>query len=1140
MNCSPMRTLTAFILFLLPLMLSAQKKEKPGMLWKISGNGLSKPSYLLGTIHLKDKRMFQFPESLYQAIDQTEGLALESDPHWPSPDRSGDSLAKITLVKNRTNAANYKKISSRLSTIFKKPADQVTLYDLDGHMATYYARVKPENNMSTSLDPYLYSIAKRIGKWTGALEDWGDVKTAPTDTITQHHVKEILKTEEQLAKFMDSVITFYLSDDLGKFNKVFRTSVDSSALMVRRNLKMAARMDSLMRVRNMLFAVGLGHLDNGTNGLLTLMRKRGYTVEPVPVTKREFVLDHPFPYKEQPWVKVRSKDSVYSFDLPYAPDKEDEKAMQGGGSQTFLFDFASGIYYSVSVYPAPLWNNGDAAMKGVLLNFDSTLIPRSRPVEGNGLTGKEWEAGNMKWNVRARLFEKKGMCFLLIAFNETAAELPRADVDRHFNSFAVDETALEKTLYPEYINSYLGLSVRLPENRQAVRREESEKERTYEILASDTVKGVSHVLVVENLAPGYNRNSDGGVLDQHYLNFQNNASVKNLDYLDFSVEGMPVRVLRFNILSKQNNFYSSIMAMLRGNKTYYLGVRSADSSLTMEQEKLFFSSICFLPPDRNGWAVNTVPGNALPVWSPEPFSPYEDSSSSVLRYTAYDSASASTLMIIKQPLNKYYWYDNDTAYLRSSVMLNLKQGDSLLSFEFNQNGPFKTAEAFIRYASSQNIKRFRTLMNGDTVITLFSTGDLLTLRSPDLERFFREYLPDNKQAPSTIFKDKGEVFLEALDHDDTAVFDDAARITGELEFRKKDLPLLYKGLTKSWKRKDQYINHYFALKIIEVKDPASVKFLQEMYNSQPADENLVRGEILWALVKWNTAETHRIATDYLLKGIPLSDRVYDILNSYSDSLELTVPHVKSLLPLLKDSLGRAFVIQLCNKLMAKKMMQKAVLDPYKDQLFSHTREFLDAPDFGSMESNYWYPSSMVQMLVYLNDPKAIPYLRQFLAKPIPMVKAHAALGLLNYKQSVPSEELLTAAADSRMRKYLYDSLVVLKKEALYPAEYLKQQLFSESELMDLTSTYNSKLMSIEFVAEKTEVYKDEAAKFFLFKMVFDVDGEQNAYLGISGPFPAGAGAKPQTKGKISGVFTERYFNQTNLNTDLKEWISQNE
>jgi len=49
------------------------------LLWRISGNGLSKPSYLYGTMHLTDKRVFQLGDSLYYGIEHAEGFAGELD-----------------------------------------------------------------------------------------------------------------------------------------------------------------------------------------------------------------------------------------------------------------------------------------------------------------------------------------------------------------------------------------------------------------------------------------------------------------------------------------------------------------------------------------------------------------------------------------------------------------------------------------------------------------------------------------------------------------------------------------------------------------------------------------------------------------------------------------------------------------------------------------------------------------------------------------------------------------------------------------------------------------------------------------------------------------------------------------------------
>src|SRR6478752_2807120 len=50
------------------------------LLWRISGNGLQKPSYLYGTMHLTDERIFNIGDSMYKAIENSEGFAIEVNP----------------------------------------------------------------------------------------------------------------------------------------------------------------------------------------------------------------------------------------------------------------------------------------------------------------------------------------------------------------------------------------------------------------------------------------------------------------------------------------------------------------------------------------------------------------------------------------------------------------------------------------------------------------------------------------------------------------------------------------------------------------------------------------------------------------------------------------------------------------------------------------------------------------------------------------------------------------------------------------------------------------------------------------------------------------------------------------------------
>ncbi|RYZ21994.1 MAG: hypothetical protein EOP49_46755, partial [Sphingobacteriales bacterium] len=75
---SPRYFLALAALLFFTCSLSAQEKNNT-LLWRVTGKGLDKPSYLFGTFHLNDNRLFQFGDSVYAAMDRTEGLAVEVD-----------------------------------------------------------------------------------------------------------------------------------------------------------------------------------------------------------------------------------------------------------------------------------------------------------------------------------------------------------------------------------------------------------------------------------------------------------------------------------------------------------------------------------------------------------------------------------------------------------------------------------------------------------------------------------------------------------------------------------------------------------------------------------------------------------------------------------------------------------------------------------------------------------------------------------------------------------------------------------------------------------------------------------------------------------------------------------------------------
>ncbi|HRW20642.1 MAG TPA: TraB/GumN family protein, partial [Bacteroidales bacterium] len=47
------------------------------LLWEITGKGFEKPSYLYGTIHIQDKRVFAFDSVVYEKINFCDAFAME-------------------------------------------------------------------------------------------------------------------------------------------------------------------------------------------------------------------------------------------------------------------------------------------------------------------------------------------------------------------------------------------------------------------------------------------------------------------------------------------------------------------------------------------------------------------------------------------------------------------------------------------------------------------------------------------------------------------------------------------------------------------------------------------------------------------------------------------------------------------------------------------------------------------------------------------------------------------------------------------------------------------------------------------------------------------------------------------------------
>lgn len=226
---------------------TAQSLPQKGLLWRISGNGLQQPSYLFGTMHLTDKRLFNFDDSVYAAIQNTEGLAIELNP---------DELAAYLVNQMMEDKEEDKKLDDMfrkdelrrfrkaLAKKFKKPAEDVTVKDIIREKNKWVNDFVKDGSMSTFVDAYLYTIARRQGKWVGGIEDVADQMGLKDDVIDQTDI-EVLVADDNPGNQLEKMISSYIDQDLNAIDEMMNAydSATIDALLVKRNIKMAMRME---------------------------------------------------------------------------------------------------------------------------------------------------------------------------------------------------------------------------------------------------------------------------------------------------------------------------------------------------------------------------------------------------------------------------------------------------------------------------------------------------------------------------------------------------------------------------------------------------------------------------------------------------------------------------------------------------------------------------------------------------------------------------------------------------------------------------------------------------------------------------------------------------------------------------------
>lgn len=261
------------------------KKLENSLLWKIEHKDLAKPSYLLGTIHILCKDDFSIPEKVTKAFAKAEHLILEVD---MSDTKALMAAQQKMMSGGKLTEELSKEQQTYLDNLLKKELnmslEMVNTYKL----STVYSLLIQQTfdcPMKKMYEVELTTMAKTNNMKVAGLE----TLDAQLDFFDKAYPKDFLwKQIELLSEYKDltqDMVTFYKNEELEKlFGKVvderfFNKNTEHWMLTVR-NTNWAEIMPEMMKKQSNLFAVGAAHLP-GENGVINLLRKKGYTITPV-------------------------------------------------------------------------------------------------------------------------------------------------------------------------------------------------------------------------------------------------------------------------------------------------------------------------------------------------------------------------------------------------------------------------------------------------------------------------------------------------------------------------------------------------------------------------------------------------------------------------------------------------------------------------------------------------------------------------------------------------------------------------------------------------------------------------------------------------------------------------------------------
>lgn len=1142
MNYLQRSVLTCLLLSAGTLALAQQpgKKKYQGLLWEISGNGLAKPSYLFGTMHVSSKLAFHLSDSFYHCIRMADVVALETDPQRLQEDFSKSSMLRLSAgYMTNMGAGGMSKDAFTIGTY----ADMVRtglVYrpEMINHLLYRSFAAREDFEEDTFLDMYIYQVGKKMGKRATGVEDFAESERLMLEAYRDAaRDKKTRKQNRDTDKSGDKLNDAYRRGDLDMLDSLSSASFPSAAFLekflYKRNENMFRSIDSIIRKDALFAGVGAAHLP-GDRGLIHMLRKAGYTLRPIAMTNRDSEQKEQLekikaPVTFQPytspdgWIKAELPGKLYNFSsltmlnqLQYA-------------------DLANGAYYLVSRIRTNALSLGQTS-EDVYAKVDSLLyenipgrIISRKSISNNGHKGFDIVNRTRRGDLQRYQIFITPFEVMIFKLSGTGEYAQGEEAARFFASIQLQAPAASAwTDYRAPDNSF---SVRLPHtpvsgSNFALRS--LSKRMEYEAL--DRQNGNSF-LVIRKAIPDY------GILEEDTTDisfaeesFQLSSFIKQQKSRKFiRHKGRPCLEI---VNQHTDKSYTQTRILLHGAYYFVLSARyrgdkkatqaffdsftpqnpQYNSFLPYTDTSLHYSVTTAVTPDDDDALMEAVSGGG----AQEEEYLYR-SRSKVFR----SDSTGEEIVVAFEKFSRYFSTKDSAEFWQSQEKDLTDEGNYVIAARQFERLP--QSESLLLKMRDTNCSRTilaKVIVRGGAQYTLRAITDETAGPSAFVSTFFDTFKPADTLFGSSIYISKGKALITDFNSTDSTTKAQARKSIGMANYRDEDAPAII-ALIRNWNTTEK---NYLEIKrdLIQelgyIKHPAILPFLREAY-AAANDTASLQHSILLSLVRQQTAAGYALFSELVMQEIPIfsDDNSLDAITSaMQDSLQLAATLFPDMLKLTALTDYKEPVYGLLAELVDSNAVQPSVYAPYISQIAFDARvevqkelageqNLMDRDDnehnAGSRmrQENISLHEYAVLLFPYRNSNKnAERFFTRYETSNNPLQQIQLARLYLHHQWPASDSVLLSIAAQEKYRIYLWLALKEINQLDRFPSAWKQQESIAKSVLYG-NVPYHIELDSVVLLGKQHTVHRFKKGTVYLYKFRQKEDDEW--YLGISGLQP---------------------------------------